>query len=970
MTTRPAPTSDECGGAECSITPRPPWERRWARTSLVVTALIALAVPARARGQATSAGLTNADILGFEERGTWHVAGAVARPTSQRSEGQHALGLRPLASQVVLTSALLGRIEALSSRMAFDLFIPAGAGESLRGGSAALFIDAPSVGIKHEDADVQSLRGQPVGSFQRVTFSIPAEFVQLLGTQTARDLRLTIALELPHGVSGIVIIDNLRPVTQPSLDFQARRTYAPDGTSPAVMRFPQAVIQIPASFRVTSGNAGNGALSLQYRDEEGETVTCRYRGEASRLHPVDPADVANGLHYRFVQCSDGGVAGDLVGTTQVRISVVSGDPQAGPTVVSGQLALNPNGDARGHMTPIPTYLGADIQEFGQILDQYVAAALAGTPSQSEDVQLPVPPWATYSSWGDSIEEELPAAAPGVQATASFQRGHAADPNATWDSFWNITGNQESGVRNLNIQYSDLDAEFTAGAVLFKRSIQAVRAEAHFRSERKLVPPGTPTVPVPFVDASYGVYLFGNRVAGERFQMLTFSWSPGPLQPPPPRYPIWSLGFVSVGATLASEFSLSVTGNVQLDSVTTSFVPSWRGYVGLDLTFKLGVSGSVEGQLDLLRIRMPLTAGIVWRNDTTPGLCASFMDTSLTLEPSIRTLSGRLVLKYRLPFKIPFVPQKGSTTLASYPGVPLYEQRWPLVDLKNERFPLDPALCGAPPSGWAPGSLLVAHLQVDGSTEIAQLAADGSPMREFGARPGGEFWQHLALAGDHLFRNNAIAGTIDEFAEDGSLVRTFRPTSSPTLGVQTIGPDFAGTSLFLSYAVEGTNVLHHLDLATLAAPQFLQLERPGGAQIQEMAIDRGRSALYVLALTDPSVDTSAVARVRPDGTFDYFESPELEIPYAVQAGGIAADPASGNVYVTTNSKVVTLDQNGALVGTFPLVDGAPVIDVATNGELVVGLSAAGALSVYSPAGELRRTIAVPGATSVLDVLVVR
>ncbi len=84
----------------------------------------------------------------------------------------------------------------------------------------------------------------------------------------------------------------------------------PDGITDGHVTLPELIsFKIPRRLRVTQGNAGNHTALFRYRDQQDGVVTCTYRGGSSLAAPVTPLDLARGLTYRFVSCTNGAAAG-------------------------------------------------------------------------------------------------------------------------------------------------------------------------------------------------------------------------------------------------------------------------------------------------------------------------------------------------------------------------------------------------------------------------------------------------------------------------------------------------------------------------------------------------------------------------------------------------------------------------------------------------------------------------------------
>jgi hypothetical protein len=119
--------------------------------------------------------------------------------------------------------------------------------------------------------------------------------------------------------------------------------------------------EIPAYLPVRAGNAGNGTAALLYTSAShrrshnarhggrARDVTCRYKGGATTSHPTAEIDVARGLRYNFVSCSNGLRPGDKDRGTNFRLRIEGGDGQHFPPRTSTELHLG--GGCSGPLAP-------------------------------------------------------------------------------------------------------------------------------------------------------------------------------------------------------------------------------------------------------------------------------------------------------------------------------------------------------------------------------------------------------------------------------------------------------------------------------------------------------------------------------------------------------------------------------------------------------------------------------------------
>jgi hypothetical protein len=120
---------------------------------------------------------------------------------------------------------------------------------------------------------------------------------------------------------------------------EASRSYCPSRRDDGlVLLGGPTSVAIPVVLPVTRGNAGNQHATLQLRvPGSSAEIRCTYRGGASRLHPVDPADLERGRRYELRTCTGGRRAGDLVETDRISLRIDGGDAWRGTTSVRAEL---------------------------------------------------------------------------------------------------------------------------------------------------------------------------------------------------------------------------------------------------------------------------------------------------------------------------------------------------------------------------------------------------------------------------------------------------------------------------------------------------------------------------------------------------------------------------------------------------------------------------------------------------------
>ncbi|HVY29587.1 MAG TPA: lectin-like protein [Polyangiaceae bacterium] len=159
--------------------------------------LLAMACGSQSRDESVGAArqaLTAAQqrVLGFETPLTDWSGGAIAS-SAIRSEGAAALALSP-KGYTELTSAKLSSLGLVKSSFSFDLRLP----QTVSWGEARVILRLPSKGISWQDLGGRSLVGLPAGSYQKLTFAIPAN-VETTLEGTYSDLDIKIVLNAPSG---------------------------------------------------------------------------------------------------------------------------------------------------------------------------------------------------------------------------------------------------------------------------------------------------------------------------------------------------------------------------------------------------------------------------------------------------------------------------------------------------------------------------------------------------------------------------------------------------------------------------------------------------------------------------------------------------------------------------------------------------------------------------------------------------
>src|SRR5688572_23896066 len=143
-------------------------------------------------------------VLGFEAPTTdWRTSAGTLSSSTTRSQGSLSLGIRP-NGWTELTSIRLSSLGNVNNTFKYDVRIPS---LPVWGETRAILI-VPSRDIYWAELGTKDLRTLPVGSFQTVTFSIPAALEAVLDG-TYSDLTIKIVVNAQN-LSQPYLIDNIQ----------------------------------------------------------------------------------------------------------------------------------------------------------------------------------------------------------------------------------------------------------------------------------------------------------------------------------------------------------------------------------------------------------------------------------------------------------------------------------------------------------------------------------------------------------------------------------------------------------------------------------------------------------------------------------------------------------------------------------------------------------------------------------------
>lgn len=293
------------------------------------------------------------NVLGFESADAWSASTGSVSVSDNHTQGAHSLSVTP-RGYTTYTSAVLGSLSGVESQLEFDLWMPRSQPNPYWLGAAQLYVSIPSLSVYNVYLGQKELTGLPLTNWDTLSYSIPTDLVAKLKGRYA-DATFTIALNVPADATGTYQLDNLRfaapgpeSITvsfgDSPVNMRATEFYAPvrreDGSATPAQPVP---FTIPRTIPVLIGSSGNGQATLSYRDPNGTTVRCTYRGGSAVEHPITDLERAQGRTYRFAACDNGAVAGSDASGTHFILSVGGGDSQDPAQRTTIELALGKGG---------------------------------------------------------------------------------------------------------------------------------------------------------------------------------------------------------------------------------------------------------------------------------------------------------------------------------------------------------------------------------------------------------------------------------------------------------------------------------------------------------------------------------------------------------------------------------------------------------------------------------------------------
>ncbi len=690
--------------------------------AFVAVVAVALGLVADAAAQQSQTALSSDDILGFESLSAWSATGSSASPafmlssTSTRTQGEAAYAVSnppnmvKLFSQPVSNSATaLAGVGNSGSAFRLDILIPVQQGNAVNSGYIQPYINSPSLGLSKVALTQVYFTGLPAGVYTTLSFPIPDAVRTVLSGATFSDLTFELDINSPGKVTGAYLLDNLRVHSPPTDSNTPPPGYglsvelvAIAGTSnPATASFDASPVQVPEDFHfMKPTDSSSATLELDLGYDGTPSFTC--------LYGPDPSD---SLHYVLASCTGGVQAGDLVGASWARLTILN----ATTGKVRAQLARNPVGDAvgRGIIPPMPTFWGdftncvpapasaptdtpvtysssCDDQtaQASQIVTNYFNGLDSSTAPQ-DWIVTPAPDFARR--FGDGAPNDNLQGPPPPNDPPFDDEGHM-NPGGDWDAYWRLAGSlSNTAISGTDEAKTDFSAGLSAHGVVWGYDVDVLDVQTALDTDTGQT---TPNHKDPNASGSIGVYVFGlltHYYQADTNNAFSVNIADDKVEYEIARVQIW---IFSITLKAGGKVALAASGGVSGSGPSVSFGPS----VGITADVAGGIdvgvaSGTVDAEVELLKVGTPVTVTAKWSTNNNANVCAITVNTKLTGKATISSLGGQIDLVATFGY-CPFC-FKASETIFQWDPLAEYTDTLFSYAIDKQDFPLPTILCTAP-----------------------------------------------------------------------------------------------------------------------------------------------------------------------------------------------------------------------------------------------------------------------------------
>lgn len=685
-------------------------------------------------------------VMGFESAWAWRASSGSLSSTAVRTQGSSALALRhpreetEIASDAVSSSAAaLAGLGDAGSALALDVLVP-GREDRAEGehgghkghgaarererdhevrGSIQLLVSSASLKLHRVSLGRVDMRELRRGIYSTARFPIPKEVRNKLAGSSFEDLVFAIRLHRPEKARGTWLFDNLRvrspgaplPDSGRSADLLAVLAYAPASSTPGEVSFPVGLVQIPESLHVKRGSAGRGSAQIELGFGTSPFTSCSYR--ATR----------DGTGYRLRDCTGGPRAGDLVAADHARLTLVDGDPAAGPTKVLAQLAVNPVGDTAGAavIPPMPTFWGETPAEVSAIATRYFDRLNRAPKTEERWIAAPVPDFALRH--GDGRPHDNLTGPPPPNDPPFDMEGHL-NAGGSWDAYWRFAGSLV-GDNSNNRAKTHFDATLGAHGVVWGEDVEVASIQATVDTDYGQLDNG---LAGSIASGGLHVLLFGSEVAGSGLlsgDNFTFDVSDTAAYDLPP-LEVW---IFTLTAGLRAGVSAKGSGGISPAGFALALTP--RASVAAHLEGGVSVvvaSGTLSTDIDLMVLEVPVQARAGWVVSTDPAVCAATLNFGLDSDLRLSSIGGKVDLN--ATFGICPLCDHEKLTIFSWTGLDLGTVPLVHATASAQVFPVSLVVCLQPLAVAIeyppPSATLVAGVPYALSGRAAPLATPTNP----------------------------------------------------------------------------------------------------------------------------------------------------------------------------------------------------------------------------------------------------
>jgi hypothetical protein len=318
-----------------------------------------------------------------------------------------------------------------------------------------------------------------------------------------------------------------------------------------------------------------------------------------------------------------------------------------------------------------------------------------------DPPVPVPPKTCPLGMGSGLPTPIPdpSTSP-APVDKPFHVGDPRDDSADFDAYFGVDGNTRYGITAADGFTAGVSADFGAGIRMFGVTVDFISAHADGNTATNRNPRAAGQASVELLGVPFDAWEFSTGTPAFHADLCgPLCSAPRHLLPHPIDIPI---GLVTISLDAALEGQ--IPANLVLGDGGPNFTisPMLRAYAIVAGLVGVGVQLGVEGQLDVLRVDLPLDARFNWSFDNSPDVCKAKMEFDTGIKFRFSTLNGVLYLVGRVDVYFTTI-ELFRWQIMSFDGLVYEPPRQVLVDIPMEvDLPrstclIERAACGTPPA---------------------------------------------------------------------------------------------------------------------------------------------------------------------------------------------------------------------------------------------------------------------------------